>query len=513
MRAAVAVFLLAVACLAASSLARLSVATPDLADPRAILGQFEDSHRALTIEVGRLYAGRIDLLDPRLALPTWHRHAWEEASRVHFASAQCPPPPLSGIADASLARAYGWQALTCHAGLLSDEVLGLDEPPFLHPSGRSYAALALAHGHLAAARVRDHEGAFHVLELASLDPEALSPDRRALAAIPAAAWGALLRGDSLVFTPDSLVAADHGPFGLARLRIYRREQWADFAQGASVALAPRPASASCARRASPDLCWEAPSLSPQRRKALVFLTIASALVSLAAALVMVILSIRDRRRAHQDRIHVLRTLTHELRTPATSLRFDIEPLRAAFDELPASCQEPLLRISDGVERLLRVLHRSARYMALFETPDAPGEPLVRPHEIPSARALFEELAEEWPEEVSIDGPPEDSPLVTDPEWLGLAIRNLVENGLRHGQRPLRVSWSIDKRSLVVRVIDRGTTPGFSLRRAVTPFVRAAESPGLGLGLAIVERVAHLLGGRLSHEPSPTAFILRVPGAP
>jgi two-component system osmolarity sensor histidine kinase EnvZ len=207
---------------------------------------------------------------------------------------------------------------------------------------------------------------------------------------------------------------------------------------------------------------------------------------------------------------VLRTLTHELRTPATSLRLDIEPLRLAYDDLPAACQEPLLRVSDGIERLHRVLHRSARYLALFETPGAPAGRLVKLRAVPSARALFEELAEEWPEGVRLAAPPEDAPLHTDPEWLGVAVRNLVENAARHGAPPVAVTWAVEGAVLAVRVADGGSTEGFSLRRAVAPFGRSEQSTGLGLGLAIVDRIARLLGGRLSHAPSPTVFALRVP---
>ncbi len=217
-----------------------------------------------------------------------------------------------------------------------------------------------------------------------------------------------------------------------------------------------------------------------------------------------------RRRVHRDRIHVLRTLTHELRTPATSLRLDIEPLRAAYDELPPSCQEPILRISDGIERLHRVLHRSARYMALFEPSGQPLERLLAPQAIDSAKEMFEELRGEWPEEVVLASTSADGPLRTDPEWLGVAVRNLVENGTRHGKPPVTVRWSIEGEILRVRVSDGGQSPTFSLRRAIVPYERDARSPGLGLGLAIVDRVARLLGGRLTHESSPTVFELRLP---
>ena len=194
------------------------------------------------------------------------------------------------------------------------------------------------------------------------------------------------------------------------------------------------------------------------------------------------------------------------------MSLDIEPLRAAYDELPAGCQEPLLRMADGIGRLQRVLHRSARYLALFETDGAARTTLAKAREIASARELLEELATEWPEGVTLVHGDVDGPVHTDPEWLGVALRNLVENAQHHGRPPVFVRWRLDGDALVVRVCDGGTTPALTLTKAALPFARAAESQGLGLGLAIVERIARLLRGRLVHEASPTVFELRVPRA-
>ena len=514
MRLAALLFFLAAACLTASSVAWLAAgaaAGPPAAtvDPGASLALFEESSAAPpAIDVAALYAGRLELLDPKLALPTWHLHAREDAVRVHKAIAKCPPPAAFEPSDAALAKALAWHAATCASGAPPGD--DVDRAPFMHPSGRSYAALALARGAQPSAIASKHARALHVVELGGVDASLLSPELRALASIPPRAWEALGRGDELVLTPASLVVATHGPLGLATLRVHPRASFEAFLARRSLGLTPRHGAALCARPASPDLCWEALPFAARHRALLVSATVGSAGLAVLASLGLALLYLRERRRAHQDRVHVLRTLTHELRTPATSLRLDVEPLRAAYDELPAACQEPLLRLSDGVERLHRVIHRSARYLALFETPGAPAEGLLRIRDLASARELFEELAGEWPEGVTLVAPPGDAPLRADPEWLGVALKNLVENAARHGSPPVVVSWTFAGDALVVRVADAGASPGLSLRRAVMPFARREKSEGLGLGLALVDRVARLLGGRLRHEPSPTVFELRLP---
>ena len=179
---------------------------------------------------------------------------------------------------------------------------------------------------------------------------------------------------------------------------------------------------------------------------------------------------------------MLRTLTHELRTPATSLRLDIEPLRAAYDDLPAACQAPLLRISDGIERLDRVLYRSVRFMTFFG-PNAPTDGLVARRLLPSAKAFFEELEGEWPEGASLVSSFSDDALFTDPEWLGLAIRNLVENGARHGAPPIAVSWALEATALVVRVSDAGgaTPPSLAVAASAALLSRRKGAPASASG--------------------------------
>jgi signal transduction histidine kinase len=511
-RALAALLVLAVVCLTASSAVLLGAPERRAIDAggaaRALERFVESTAPSADVDVGALYGGRLELVDPRAALPAWHKHRRDDAVRVAAAARSCPPPALDApLDDASLAKAYAWQALTCATGPGAEVEALLAAPPFMHPSGRSYVALGLARAADPAAFLRAHARGVHVTEIGSLDAAAFSPAERALGGLPEATWEALTRGDAIAISRASLVVAEHGPFGLARVRLYPRRAWDAAARAAGVRLTARASDGACDHAATPDLCWEPAADDAGRRGVLAAITVASAGATALSILALALGYARERRRMHLDRIHVLRTLTHEIRTPAASLALDIEPLRAAYDELPAACQEPVLRLSDGVARLGRALHASARFMALFE----PGarDAVVTPQEIPSAEALFDELAGSWPEGAALVSGAIDGPLRLDAAWLEVAVKNLVENAARHGRPPIAVAWSLDRGALVVRVTDGGSTPHLSLRAASEPFRRGVESAGLGFGLAIVKRVAEILGGRLSHEPAPTTFELRV----
>lgn len=508
-RAGAATLILAILTLVASALFWPGPTRPGsevlaAADTDAVLAAFErESPSQLTIDVGGRYAGRTELLDPRETLPTWHRYPHTEAARLFAAARSCPTRPLdSPLADAALAKAYEWAARTC-AGAAVDDLLA--KPPFMHPSGTSYAAMARTRGDDSAPLVDASWRSMHVLELGSLRAErgTQGDEERALADLGSREWLALSRGDRLVLTSRHLVTAERGPTGLAKLHFHDRAAW-DRLEG-PLALVPRSALA-CPRTASSLLCWE---LTAPRRSA-AHQRLVGALAAVVAAASVVVLGfalVRERRRAALDRLHLLRTLTHELRTPAMALGLDIEPLRASFDEVPEHLQEPLLRISGGIARLHRVLQHGARALELFEGKGRLASPIA----VESIHELLADLAAEWPDGVTLVCDGDDGGITTDPSWLAVALRNLVENACKHGRPPVVVRARLEHEVLVVRVEDAGATPEVSLRGATAAWNRDPKSDGLGLGLALVVRIVKALGGTLAHEPRPTAFVLRIPG--
>lgn len=99
-----------------------------------------------------------------------------------------------------------------------------------------------------------------------------------------------------------------------------------------------------------------------------------------------------------------------------------------------------------------------------------------------------------------------------------ALRNLVDNAGQHGRPPITVRTRIDGGMAVLSVRDRGDgIASGAWDGLLRPFARgsSARSPGgCGLGLAIVQRVAKMHGGRVqcTHEAGTFTVELLLPVA-
>lgn len=179
-----------------------------------------------------------------------------------------------------------------------------------------------------------------------------------------------------------------------------------------------------------------------------------------------------------------RYVSHELRTPLTALSVQLE--RAELGLVPAEEVVPAAgrqarKMQETLSALLALARSAQRDLA-----PQPLAPLVA-----------ETLA-------SVDGArihlpaPLPGVRVSDAPLLRQALRNLVENVVRHasGRAELRVTIRGRELDLVLRDDGPGL-PAELLGAAQRPFVRGGgEAAGSGLGLALVDEVAKTLGGRL-----------------
>jgi signal transduction histidine kinase len=94
-------------------------------------------------------------------------------------------------------------------------------------------------------------------------------------------------------------------------------------------------------------------------------------------------------------------------------------------------------------------------------------------------------------------------------WLELCIRNFIDNAFHHGKSPVSVILSLDSRHVSIQVQDQGSPIFDSLNEMITPFRKAENSKGLGLGLAITKKMIQSMNGELIFQPSPTRFNLHL----
>jgi signal transduction histidine kinase len=189
--------------------------------------------------------------------------------------------------------------------------------------------------------------------------------------------------------------------------------------------------------------------------------------------------------------------SHELRTPLALLRAELE--LALRRPRPAEELEHALRSAAAeTDRLVRL----AEDLLVLARADRGGLPL-HPARI-SVRELAERVAERFAAPAAAAGRtldvdvPSELGLVADAPRLEQALGNLVDNALRHGGGPIRLSAVERDGAVELHVADGGAgfAPGF-LPRAFERFSRADEARaggGAGLGLALAEAVARAHGG-------------------
>lgn len=231
------------------------------------------------------------------------------------------------------------------------------------------------------------------------------------------------------------------------------------------------------------------------RRLVVGLVLGSIGLLLVAAVVGHLLSGRAMRPAAEALARQEQFLTeaaHELRTPLTRLRLEVESSDA--DDGNAAT----LAGVDRLDRLLNALLTRARVeIGTFE-----------PERIPlRLDQLVEQAVDETTGGARVELHLEPTVITGDPTLLAQAVRNLVDNALRHAAT--RVQVEVSASTLTVR--DDG--PGIPEAQRHAVVARGVTSAGTGTGLAIVAWVADLHGAALELEEADgrgLAVTLRFP---
>jgi len=191
---------------------------------------------------------------------------------------------------------------------------------------------------------------------------------------------------------------------------------------------------------------------------------------------------------------------HELRTPLAALKVQAQVAQATPDE--AEKRHALAQVIAGADRTTRLIEqllRLARLDPLLKLPD--------PQQINLADLAADIVANQQAtaanKELSLHFVAGECPATIsgDPDLLGAALRNLIDNALRYTPDggSVTVCAGMEHGEAQLSVRDNGPgVPAEELPRLVERFYRGREagSEGCGLGLAIVRRIAELHGARL-----------------
>jgi two-component system OmpR family sensor kinase len=184
---------------------------------------------------------------------------------------------------------------------------------------------------------------------------------------------------------------------------------------------------------------------------------------------------------------------HELRTPLAAARAQAQRLQ----QLAGGGD-----IADRAQALVRQLDRitalATRLLQLARIESGVAWRRERVDLALLARMVVDEFAEgrtggrlHWQASSDAGG------VLGDADALGIALRNLIDNALRHGGAAARVDVEIGPGRIVVRDDGPGVGEG-ELARLLRPFERGnAAVEGSGLGLAMVSTVARQSDARLA----------------
>ncbi|MBX9634017.1 MAG: hypothetical protein K2X44_03465, partial [Magnetospirillum sp.] len=183
---------------------------------------------------------------------------------------------------------------------------------------------------------------------------------------------------------------------------------------------------------------------------------------------------------------------HELRTP-------LAVLTAHIDTLPdRSVAAALRRDLDGMTRLVEQLLRVARVEALVVAPSDHADLAAIARDVAAYLAPTAIHANRM---IEVDAPEDEVLVHGQADALFHAVRNLVDNALRHTPSGTTVTLTVSDHPPCLRVSDQG--PGIPAELRSVVFQRFWRSDrrtsGAGLGLAIVQRTMRAHGGEVVIE--------------
>ncbi|WP_027862980.1 HAMP domain-containing sensor histidine kinase [Marmoricola sp. URHB0036] len=223
--------------------------------------------------------------------------------------------------------------------------------------------------------------------------------------------------------------------------------------------------------------------------------------------------------ANERERQFLADTSHELRSPLSVMRTELE-MALRRPRPPDETKAALESLQDQVERLIAVSN------ALLDLEEVRAGDTLDGEQVDTG-VLIADLVGRYQAEAAVlgrriearspggtaEGPSTDVVVTGNRHWLDLALGNLVSNALRYGDGTVTIAATDTGDRVRLTVSDEGTgfAPDF-VGKAFDRFTRAESSRtsrGTGLGLSLVQAVAHAHGGTAAIDGSSVALDLPV----
>lgn len=225
-------------------------------------------------------------------------------------------------------------------------------------------------------------------------------------------------------------------------------------------------------------------------------------------------------RADELRNAMLRAVSHDLRSPLASIKASVSSLRQTDVDWPARTRDEFLEsIESGTDHLTTIV---TNLLDMSRLEAGVLRPLVRPvaleEVVPGSLVVLGNRAENVILDLATDLPE----VLADPALLERVVANLADNALQWSppDAPVRIRALRQDDTVLLQVIDHGPgIPTSQRAEALQPFNRLDDSAtggGLGLGLAIADRLVAAMGGSLVLRDTPgggLTVVLALPTPP
>lgn len=227
---------------------------------------------------------------------------------------------------------------------------------------------------------------------------------------------------------------------------------------------------------------------------------------------------RDRNRVDRKRAELVASVSHELRTPLTAMVGFLTLLDDHADEFPEDARQEMIGEAADQARHMSRLVSDLLMLAKGDT----SQLSLEVQDVRAMGIVTSVLRNTDPADTRIDQELDAEVKVrVDPDRMKQALSNLLNNAVRYGGDHCLVVARVQGRDLVFEVHDNGGGVPTRFESLIWQhFERGAHrldaaTPGLGIGLSIVQAVTESHGGRAEYRVSErlggACFALTIPG--